>query len=185
MRVQPKDSIKTRAEAETALSRLNAIDTQLAAWELAEASAIAEVREAHTEVQKQGRRDVLEAEKTLIIKDLERWAEADVLHWEKKTLETPFGKLGFRTSTPAVMLIKKVVRNFAEALNFLSARMAEYVREAPEIDKEAILADARQGTLDIDTLAQCGLKVDQKEEFWIETAASENLEEAAKKLRAA
>ena len=185
MRVKPKDSIKTRPEAETALSRLNAIDTQLGTWDLAEASAIGTVRETHAETQRKGGRNVLEAEKTLIIKDLERWAEADVAHWEKKTLETPFGRLGFRTSPPAVMLIKKVARNCAEALGYLSARMYEYVRQVPEIDKEKILADAREEVLNVDALAKCGLKVDQKEEFWVETVASKDLEEAAKRLRSA
>jgi hypothetical protein len=59
------------------------------------------------------------------------------------------------------------------------------VREIPEIDKAQILADKTAGVLDSERLAECGLAVKQDDEFWIETAASKDLEDAAKKLRAA
>ena len=185
MRIKPKNSIKSKSDAEAAMAKLNNLDMQLAAWDLAEANEIAEVRERHAVLQKKGGRIGFEAEKTLILKELESWAENDVQHWEKKTMETSFGNMGFRISTPAVVLIKKIARNFKEALELLRAKMPEYVREAPEIDKEKILAASRDETLKTDSLEKCGLKVDQKDEFWVETNASKDLEDAAKKLRAA
>lgn len=185
MRIKPKNSIKSKADAEVAMAKLNNIDMQLAAWDLEEASEIAEVRERHAGIQKKGGRIGHEAEKALILKELEAWAENDVQHWEKKTMETSFGNMGFRISSPAVVLVKKIARNFKEALEFLRAKMPEYVREAFEIDKEKILAASRDETLKTDTLEKCGLKVDQAEEFWVETNASKDLEEAVKRLRAA
>lgn len=185
MRIKPKDSIKSRADAERAMMSLNNIDGQLATWDLAEANEIAVIRERHAERQKKDGRIGLEAEKALMVKELETWAESDVQNWERKTLETPFGNLGFRISTPAVILIKKVVRNFKEALGLLEAKMPVFVRQMPEIDKEQILNADREGTLDKTKLEKCGLKVEQKDEFWIETNASKDLEVAAKKLRAA
>lgn len=185
MRIKPKNSIKSRAQAEAAMSKLNNIDMQLAAWELAEANDIAAVRDKHAERQKMEGRIGLEAEKALLVKELELWADTDAETWESKTMETPFGKIGFRTSTPAVVLIKKIARNFKEAIELLASRLPGYLRRVPEIDKESILKDAREEKLDATKLAKCGLKVDQKEEFWIETNASKDLELAAKKLKAA
>ncbi len=185
MRIKTKNSIKTKADAEAAMAKLNNIDMQLASWDLDEATEIAGVRERHAVNQKKGGRIGYEAEKALILKELEAWAEADVPHWEKKTMETNFGNLGFRISTPAVVLVKKIARNFKEAVELLKAKMPEYVRQTPEIDKEKILAASRDETLKTDTLEKCGLKVDQADEFWIETNASKDLEEAAKRLRAA
>ncbi len=185
MRMKPKNSIKNRTDAEAAMAKLNNIDMQLAAWDLDEANEIAGVRERHAGIQKKGGRIGHEAEKALILKELESWAESDVRHWEKKTMETSFGNMGFRLSTPAVVLIKKIARNFKEALELLTSRMPEYVRPVPEIDKEAILAASRDETLKTDSLEKCGLKVDQEDEFWVETNASRDLEDAAKRLRAA
>lgn len=91
-------------------------------------------------------------------------------------------------SQPTVVLIKKVAKNFDAALQLLQARLKFYVREVPQIDKEKILAIARDEqswpTEELE-LAKCGLAVKQEDEFWIETNASKDLESAAQKLRAA
>ena len=88
-------------------------------------------------------------------------------------------------SQPTVSLIKKVARNFDTALELLKQRLPQYVRDVPQIDKEQILSDDRADVLNPQVLATCGLEVKQEDEFWIETAASKDLEDAAKKLRAA
>jgi phage host-nuclease inhibitor protein Gam len=184
-RIKPKNSITSRSQAEASMSKLNEIDQQLARWDLAEADAIAAVRTGHAETQRKGGRPGLEAEKALLVKEIEAWAETDKDRWEKKSIETPFGCFGFRVSQPTVALIKKVASKFDYALTYLKDRLPQYVRETPQIDKEQILADARAEVLDESELAKCGLKVDQDDEFWVETNASKDLEAAAKKLRAA
>ena len=184
-RMKPKNTITTRAQAEAAMAKLNNIDRELAFWDLTEAEAIAAVRMEHAEKQRKLGRPGFEAEKALLIKEIEAWAETDKERWEKKTQETPFGSFGFRVSQPAVTLIKKIASKFESALGFLQIYLPEYVREVPQIDKEKILADEREEVLDETALAKCGLKVVQDDEFWIETSASKDLDAAAKKLRAA
>jgi phage host-nuclease inhibitor protein Gam len=184
-RLKPKNTITSRSQAEAAMSKLNEIDRKVAEWDLSEADAIATVRQEHAEMQRRGGRPGLEAEKALLVKEIEGWAETDKERWEKKTLETTFGSFGFRVSQPTVVLIKKIASKFDYALTFLQQRLPEYVRSVPQIDKDKILSDARSEMLDAGALANCGLAVNQDDEFWIETSASKDLETAAKKLRAA
>lgn len=184
-RVKPRNMITSRMQAEEAMSRLNQIDTQFAEWDLNEAHAIAQIREQFVEHRKEHNYAGLEAERALLMKELQDWADVDSANWDKKTLETPFGRLGFRVSQPAVVLVKKVARSFKHALELLQGKMPKFVRLAPEIDKEAILAADRDKTLDEKTLKMCGLEVVQDDEFWIESNAAKDLEKAAKKLKAA
>ncbi|GAB62676.1 MAG: hypothetical protein DWB56_14780 [Candidatus Jettenia sp.] len=184
-RVKPKNSIRTVSDMEAAMSRLNQIDTRLAQWTLEEAHDIALVREEHDKNQKKAGRTGLEAEKALLIKELEAWAEEASATWGKRTLETPFGRLGFRVSTPAVTLLKRVAKNFKDAAELAMLYLPDFVRKSYEIDKEKVIAAESQGTLDKNILSQCGLSVEQKDEFWLETAASKDLDEAAKKLKVA
>jgi phage host-nuclease inhibitor protein Gam len=184
-RIKPKNSINTQDQAVAAMGKLNQVDTQLAQWDLAEAEEIARVRENHVNLQRKANRLGLEAEKALLIKELEAWAQTASTAWERKTLETPFGRLGFRVSTPAVALVKRVVKNFKDAVELVMLYLPEFVRQSYEIDKEKILSAEREGTLETDKLARCGLTVEQKEEFWVETAASKDLDEASKKLKCA
>lgn len=184
-RVKPKNSIITKAQAEAAMYQLNNIDMVLANWDIVEANAIAAVRAEHQASQKKAGRQRMEAEKALLVKELEAWANEDSATWPKKTIETPFGCLGFRVGNPAVVLIKRVAKSMKIALELLDEYVPEFVRDSPEIDKEAILAAARDETLNEERLAKCGLTVKQDDEFWIETNASKDLEAAAQKLRAA
>ncbi len=184
-RLKPKNRIKSKEQAEAAMARLNQIDTQLAGWDLDEAEDIAMVREEHVNAQNKAGRPLLETEKALLVKEIEAWAEEAQTSWEKRTLETPFGRLGFRVGTPAVVLIKRVARTFKDAVELLKKTLPVYVRETPEIDKDAILAADRDKTLDVGKLNRCGLRVDQEEQFWVETNASKDLDAASKKLKCA
>lgn len=184
-RVKPKNSITTQDQAVAAMGKLNQIDTQLAGWELCEAEAIAKVREEHVLLQRKAGRLGIEAEKALLVKELEAWAQEASATWERKTLETPFGRIGFRVTTPAVTLIKRVVKNFKDAVELVMVNLPDFVRKVYEVDKEKILSADREGTLEMDKLARCGLAVEQKEEFWVETAASKDLDTASKKLKCA
>lgn len=184
-RIKVEKSITTQDQAFAAMAKLNQIDTRLAMWELCEAEQIAKVREEHVLLQRKAGRLGIEAEKALLVKELEAWAQEASATWERKTLETPFGRLGFRMTTPAVALVKRVAKNFKDAVELALLYLPDFVRKTPEIDKEKILAAEREGTLEMDKLARCGLVVNQKDEFWIETAASKDLEDASKKLKCA
>lgn len=167
------------------MARLNQIDTQLAGWDLFEANEIAALRETHVNLQNKEGRVGLETEKALLVKEIESWALEAQMSWEKRTLETPFGRMGFRVGTPAVALIKRVARTFKDACELLARTLPAFVRQTPEIDKEAILAADREGSLDVGKLNRCGLVITQDEQFWVETNASKDLDEASKKLKCA
>lgn len=184
-RVKPKNMITNRAQAEAAMSKINQIDRQFAEWDLNEAQAVAKIREQFAAHRKKSNYIGLEAERSLLIKEIHAWAEVDSANWEKKTLETPFGKLGFRVSQPTVVLVKRVAKSFKQALDLLKATLPDFVREISEIDKEKILAAERDKILDATGLKMCGLEVKHDDEFWIESNAAKDLDEAAKKLKAA
>lgn len=184
-RIKPKNSITSRAQAEAAMAQLNNIDQRLATMELEEANAISDVREAHAKLQRKAGRPGMEAEKALLVKELEAWADQDAATWPARSIETPFGRMGFRVGNPTVALVKKVARSFDAALALLQQNLPDFVRTAPVVDKERILAEDRAETLDVVALGACGLAVKQDDEFWIETAASKDLDDAAKKLKAA
>lgn len=185
-RIKIKNSITSLAAAEEAMYQLDAVDRQFARWDLAEAEAVQKVRERFNEKRKAGNCAGLEAEKALLVRELEAWAETASVEWKKKTISTSYGRLGFRTTPPTVTLIKKVAKSFKKALVLLKGYGRDYyVRYEPKIDREAILADWRDKALCVESLNECGLTVDQTDEFWIETTASKDLEEAIKKLKCA
>lgn len=168
MRTKPKNSITSREAAEAAMARLNQIDMQLAEWDLTTAKALAAVRESCEQYERSQGRPGIEAEKSLLVKELADWAEGDVANWMARSIETPFGRLGFRIGNPTVALYKAVAKKLEEALDRLSARMPDFVRMRPEIDREKILAADREGTLDRKKLLRCGLRIEQKDSFFIE-----------------
>lgn len=185
MRLKPKNSITCFEQAEAALARIDEIDRCFAGWDLAEAEAVQKVRDGFNEKRKAGGYIEIETKRAFLARELEAWAETDAANWGKKTMETAYGSFGYRVSQPSVALVKKVARSFKHALGLLEKRLPEFVRTAPEVDKEAILAADRERTLDAKALRECGLEVRQAEEFWLESNAAKDLESAVKKLRAA
>ncbi len=185
-RIKVKNTITTAAQAEAAIARIDATDRQFAQWDLEEAEAVQRVREEFAEKRKAGGYAGLEAERALLVRELEAWAETASADWKKKTMEFTCGRLGFRVSQPAVKLVRKVARSFKAALSLLeNSPVSYYIRHEPKIDREQILADYREGDLDLPALSKCGLTVDQTEEFWVESNASKDLDDAAKRLRSA
>lgn len=182
-RLKPKNSIMTKDQAVDAMRQICEIDQRLAGYALAEAEEIAKVREAHAAIRLQMGYRSMEEKKTLLIRELEAWAKEDRAGWPAKTIVTSFGEFGFRTGNKAVVLIKSHAKNLKVALDNIREWLPKFVREVPAIDMDAILAADRTKKLDHDTLNRCGLKVEQKESFWVETAASKDLAEAAKALK--
>jgi hypothetical protein len=70
-RLKPKNSITTKAQAEAAMAQLNNIDQRLATMDLVEANAIADVRDEHAKLQRKEGRPGMEAEKALLVKELD------------------------------------------------------------------------------------------------------------------
>lgn len=182
-RTKPKNKITTRQEAEYAMARLCEIERMMTKLVLNEAEAIAEVRKQYAAARENFDFAALETEMTLLVRELQAWAKEAREEWPQKTLVTPWGSLGYRTAPKAVTLIKTIAKNEKEALHLLECYVDGFIRKVPTIDKEGILAADREGKLDADILRGCGLKIQQKEEFWLETTASEELKAASERLK--
>lgn len=184
MRTKPKNKITSRADAEQAMEDLNLIDAAITEYEIAEEKEVMAVRErwsAHRQIKGVFS---MQERKDLLIRELEAWAKEDRSTWAQlKTLETPFGRLGFRMAPKSVVLIKSIAKNMKIALALLEEALPDFVRKNPKVDKKGILAADQKHALDAEQLRKCGLKVHQVEEFWIETAVSKNLREAAEEIK--
>jgi phage host-nuclease inhibitor protein Gam len=85
--------------------------------------------------------------------------------------------IGFRTGTPKLALAKRG-GNWNAALECVKAFLPAFIRNKPEIDKEALIAQRDDEPVKW-ALPQCGLKVTQGESFYIEP----HLEQVAEKVQ--
>lgn len=100
---------------------------------------------------------------------VQAWAEANPQEFgNKKSVEFPAGKIGFRTGMPKLKCITGWT--FARVLEKLLSLPwgAGFVRVKQEIDKEALIAAQTQSTLSPAELREVGVKIDQEESFFIE-----------------
>jgi phage host-nuclease inhibitor protein Gam len=95
------------------------------------------------------------------------WAQANPEQFgKKKSIEMLAGTLGFRTGTPKLVLLSRAF-TWEKVLENVQRLIPAFVRGKPEIDKEAILAQRDEETLQ-HALKACGMKVVQDEGFFVE-----------------
>jgi len=96
------------------------------------------------------------------------WAEHNPeMFRERKSIECVHGAVGFRTGMPAVRYLKGwTEERCLEALQ-LSAEGAAFLRMAPSINKEAVIAAAADENIGDAGLAEFGMKVTQAESFFV------------------
>jgi phage host-nuclease inhibitor protein Gam len=107
---------------------------------------------------------------------LQTWAEANPAEFEKrKSIETPCGKLGFRTGTPKLGLLNRkwTWETVLQRMRSIRGFWGGYIRTKEEIDKDALLAAKAAGMLDDQALADSGMKVTQEEAFYVEPKMDE------------
>jgi phage host-nuclease inhibitor protein Gam len=104
-------------------------------------------------------------------KAVQKWAEANPDEFaKKKSIDFEGGAIGFRTGTPKVATIKGWT--FKSVLGALLLRKSRpWVRNTPEIDKDAILAAHAKGKAG--DLALLGMKVIQDETFFLQPKLTE------------
>ena len=95
------------------------------------------------------------------------WIEAHPEEFPKgkKTLALSNGTISQRTGTPALKLLRGWT--WERVLGAVMAKLPNFVRSKPEVDKEAILAQ-RDELAGLGVLEQIGVKVDQGEKIHIE-----------------
>jgi phage host-nuclease inhibitor protein Gam len=97
---------------------------------------------------------------------LRAWAEAnpDQFPKDRKSLQMSAGILGFRTGTPKLALLSRAW-NWDKVLQAVQQWLPNFIRNKPEVDKEAILGQSDDLA---EFLPRVGLKVVQDESFFIE-----------------
>ena len=151
--------------------KLNENILELARREAFIARKEAEMNEKIQEIKEKFETDTEEARKgkKFYQDELERFALVNKsLFANKRSLALAYGKIGFRTGTPKVMLLNRKY-NWKTVLELLKKIFGKkYVRTKEEPNKDAILSDIAQSKLDDSKLAAVGLKVDQNEKFFVE-----------------
>lgn len=104
-------------------------------------------------------------------KELELYMQTNrekLLTGDKKSLDFSNGRLGFRDTTPKVGQISGC--KVAISLDLIKVKMPDYLDTKESISKARILADYNnaENKLDDAALKEVGLKVTQKENFFIE-----------------
>lgn len=93
------------------------------------------------------------------------WAEANDAEFGKlKSIKFPSGIIGFRTGTPKLKLLNRSW-TWEKVLEAVQLWLPNFIRSKPEVDKEAIIAQANDLA---EFLPKCGVKVAQDEGFYIE-----------------
>ncbi len=107
---------------------------------------------------------------------LEAWAEANPGEFpiKKKSIKLVAGTIGYRDGQPKLELVSKTW-TWDRALEAVQSFLPNFIRNKPEIDKEAIIAQCEELEL---SLRSCGLKVNQGERFFAKPKLTE-LEEPA------
>jgi phage host-nuclease inhibitor protein Gam len=114
-----------------------------------------------------------------LVAEAERYAEEhreELLPGKLKSDATPLATLGFRTGMPQLKTLPKWTWEKVLAALGLNPRLSGYIRSKPEVDKAAIIANTKDGTLSYQTevsegevqISYLGLRVVQEETFFIE-----------------
>lgn len=113
--------------------------------------------------------DAIDAEIKTNTSLVQAWAEANPSEFgNRKSLEFPAGKIGFRTGTPKLKTLAGWT--FARVLEKLQSLPwgHAFVRVKSEVDKEAIIAQHSREGFATGELREIGVRVDQDEAFYVE-----------------
>ena len=99
------------------------------------------------------------------------WAEAHPEEFGKrKSIDFLAGTLGFRTGTPKLKLLARW--NWVAVLDAIQQRAFSFIRNTPEVDKEAIISfftsSEDKPAVVANVLTPIGVKVVQEESFFVE-----------------
>jgi len=150
--------IKDRNEAESAMNML-----ALATNNRRKFIAKSDAEKLAVDTKYQGSIAVCDESIAEIEAGLSEWAEANPNEFgKKKSIKFASGTIGFREGNFKLEKISKAV-SWEKVLQAVQALLPNFIRNAPEIDKEAILAQRVELA---PILPQCGLRVVQGERFY-------------------
>lgn len=98
---------------------------------------------------------------------IQQWAQNNPNEFgKKKSIEFTHGTIGFRTGTPKLALLSRAW-TWAKVLEAVQSMLPAFIRNKPEIDKEAILGQRDEELIQY-AIKACGMKVVQDESFYVE-----------------
>jgi len=169
---------KTRIKKTIVKGTISTTDAEAAFGELAKADARKQQITSKMDLEMSKIREKWQDELTdmqEIIDD--KWSYLNVyasqnpeLFSKQKSIELVHGKIGFRTGTPKLKLLKGFT--WAKALDNLRSYLPSYIRTSEEPAKDRLLID-RETTEVKDNMAKCGITVDQDETFFVEPKKEE------------
>ncbi len=150
----------TREDAESAMRELCITIHKLEGKTSAMNEELAHVREDYeTEIQ------ALKETSEVLQAVINSWADKHPEEFaKKKSVDMVHGICGYRTSPPALKLVRGVT--WAKVTGLLKHALPAYVRTKEEVDKEALLAN--RAIIGPAALMTVGLRVEQAENFFVE-----------------
>lgn len=159
---KPALTVPTRNEVEILVGEIRLLTTQVMSIEADRQHKLQQIDERFSKLT-----GPLQADLDQKTQRVQAWAEANPAEFEKrKSIEFNHGTVGFRTGTPKLILISRAW-NWAKALAQVQLRLPNFVRSAPEIDKEALIGQRNDPPIKL-SLPLCGLAVTQGETFFID-----------------
>lgn len=147
------------------------VDQTMADWSVAHAKEqkiLADIALRHAKDKEQHAEDLasLAAEKERLMNKVQTYSIVNKhLFAEKRSIETPHGRFGFRTGNYAVKYAKGF--NKDAVVELLKQNLPDYVVQSYEPDKARLIADRDLPSVS-SNLASVGIKIEQGETFFIE-----------------
>lgn len=156
----------TREQAEAAFSQFAQADAEEQALTTAMDAQIDQIRERY--------RPLLQEcadRKATAFEQMQSFAieQKSSLFTQKRSLQTPYGAFGFRTTTPALKTRKGFT--WPAVTQLLKQFLPDYVRVKEEPAKDQLIAAARRSpaaAIPLSALEKCGLYIDQSETFFVD-----------------
>lgn len=153
---------QTRADMENLVAQIAALKREEARLTLRMDNTVAKVKADFGE-----QLDAIEAQYRPLLDAAETWATNHPAEFGKaKSIKFREGVAGFRTGTPKLILLNRKW-TWAKCLEAAQRLIPAFIRNKPELDKEAILAQRDEPTLQY-AIEACGMAVDQDENFFVD-----------------
>ena len=155
-----KIAIQDRSEAETLMHTLAGVENARRIAIALRDEEVLKITEKYA-----GDIDAMEAEAKDLRGELVTWAKANPQEVQKgtKTIVLPSGDISHRINPPSLQLVKGW--NWERVLGAVIAKMPNFIRQVPEVDKANILAQRDELASE---LPGVGLRVQQKEEWKVD-----------------
>ncbi|HVW09180.1 MAG TPA: host-nuclease inhibitor Gam family protein [Bryobacteraceae bacterium] len=154
--------IENLQQFDNALREIAKLDARIGVFEFQRREAIiAAESKFKTEV------STMAANRQLLVEQLETYYRDNRAALEKKGkkfIALQFGKAGIKRGAPSIRLLKSwKIDAVIQAIK--DAGRAAFIRQREELDKPAV----KKANLNTEELAELGLRIRQRDEFWFET----------------